>query len=61
VRPYLEKTHHQKRVDRVAQGVDSEFKPQYHKKRKKERKKFSFKLLSIKEHLKILYLKVTLI
>jgi hypothetical protein len=38
IRPYLEKTLHKKRVGAVAQGVGPEFKPQYHKKRKKERK-----------------------
>jgi hypothetical protein len=31
VRPYLEKTHHQKRAGGVAQGAGPEFKPQYHK------------------------------
>jgi hypothetical protein len=36
-RPYLEKTHHIKRSGRVAQGVGPEFKPQYHKKKKKEK------------------------
>jgi hypothetical protein len=36
-RPYLEKTHHIKRSGRVAQGVGPEFKPQYHKKKKKRK------------------------
>jgi hypothetical protein len=31
----------QKRAGGVAQGIGSEFKPQYHKKKKKERKKES--------------------
>jgi hypothetical protein len=31
----LKKTHHKKRADGVAQGVGSEFKPQYHEKKKK--------------------------
>jgi hypothetical protein len=39
VRPYFEKTHHKKRTDGVAQGVDPEFKPQYGKKFKKIKKK----------------------
>jgi hypothetical protein len=30
-RPYLENTHHKKRVVGVAQGIGPEFKPQYHK------------------------------
>jgi hypothetical protein len=34
MRPYLEKTHHKKRADGVAQGVGPEFKPQYQKKKK---------------------------
>jgi hypothetical protein len=33
MRPYLEKTHHKKRTDGIAQGRGPEFKPQYHKKR----------------------------
>jgi hypothetical protein len=36
VRPYLEKKKSQKRTGGVAQGVDPEFNPQYHKKKKKE-------------------------
>jgi hypothetical protein len=36
-RPYLEKNHHKKRAGGVAQGVGSEFKPQYHKKKKKKK------------------------
>jgi hypothetical protein len=32
---YLEETHHRKRASRVAQGEGPEFKPQYHKKKKK--------------------------
>jgi hypothetical protein len=35
-RSYLEKTHHKKRDDGVAQGVGSEFKPQYGEKIKKK-------------------------
>jgi hypothetical protein len=31
MRPYLEKTHHKKRVGGVGQSVDPEFKPQYGK------------------------------
>jgi hypothetical protein len=34
--PYLEKKPSQKRTGGVAQSVNPEFKPQYHKKRKKE-------------------------
>jgi hypothetical protein len=39
VRPYLEKTHHhhKKGLVGVAQGVSPEFKPQYCKKKKKEK------------------------
>jgi hypothetical protein len=38
VRPYLEKKNlSQKRAGKVAQGVGPEFKPQYHKKKKKKR------------------------
>jgi hypothetical protein len=40
VRPYLEKIHHNKRAGGAAQGVDPEFKPQYHKKKKKKGKSF---------------------
>jgi hypothetical protein len=36
--PYLEKTHHKKRAGGVAQGVGPELKPQYCKKKKKEKK-----------------------
>jgi hypothetical protein len=36
VRPYLKKTHHQKRAGGVAEGVGLEFKPQYYKKKKVE-------------------------
>jgi hypothetical protein len=35
MRPYLEKTLHKKGWWGVAQGVGPEFKPQYHKNRKK--------------------------
>jgi hypothetical protein len=35
-RPFLEKIHHKKRAGGVAQGVGPEFKPQYHKKKKKQ-------------------------
>jgi hypothetical protein len=35
MRCYLKKTHHKKRVGGVAQDVGPEFKPQYHKKKKK--------------------------
>jgi hypothetical protein len=35
VRPYLKKKHSQKRTGGVTQGVGLEFKPQYHKKKKK--------------------------
>jgi hypothetical protein len=38
LRPYLKKTHHNYRAGGVAQGEGLEFKPQYHKKKKKERK-----------------------
>jgi hypothetical protein len=38
MRPYLEKSHH-KRAGRVAQGEGPELKLQYHKKKRKERKK----------------------
>jgi hypothetical protein len=34
-----EKTHHNKRAGSVVQGVDLEFKPQYHKKKKKVKRK----------------------
>jgi hypothetical protein len=34
VRPYLEKYLHKKRAGGVAQGVGTEFKPWYHKKKK---------------------------
>jgi hypothetical protein len=37
VRPYLEKTHHKKRAGGVAQGEGSDFKPQYHRKKKKKK------------------------
>jgi hypothetical protein len=37
VRAYFEKTHYKKRGGDVAQGIVSEFKPQYHKKKKKEK------------------------
>jgi glutamine amidotransferase-like uncharacterized protein len=36
VRPYLEKTHHQKRAGGVARGVSPEFKPQYCQEEKKK-------------------------
>jgi hypothetical protein len=41
VKLYIEKNHHKKRVGRVAQDVSPEFKPKYHKikRKKKERKK----------------------
>jgi hypothetical protein len=39
MRPYLEKTLHEKKAGGIAQDVGPEFKPQYHKKKKKERKK----------------------
>jgi hypothetical protein len=35
MRPYLKKTHHKKRAAVVVQGVGPEFKPQYHKRKKK--------------------------
>jgi hypothetical protein len=35
VRPYLEKHHHKIQVGGVAQSAGPEFKPQYHKKKKK--------------------------
>jgi hypothetical protein len=35
MRPYLEKTPSQKRAGGEAQGAGPEFKPQYHKKKKK--------------------------
>jgi hypothetical protein len=35
VRPYLKKTLHRKGAGGMAQGVGPEFKPQYHKKKKK--------------------------
>jgi hypothetical protein len=38
-RTNLEKTHHKKRADGVAQGVGPEFKPQHRKKKKKKRKR----------------------
>jgi hypothetical protein len=34
--PYLEKKPTQNRADGVAQGVGPEFKPQYHKKKKRK-------------------------
>jgi hypothetical protein len=34
LRLYLEKTHYKKRAGGIVQGVDTEFKPQYHKKKK---------------------------
>jgi hypothetical protein len=37
MRPYLEKKPPQRRSDGVAQGVGSEFKQQYHKKKKVKR------------------------
>jgi hypothetical protein len=37
VRPYLEKSQHKKGYDGVAQGIGSEFKPQYCQKKKKSR------------------------
>jgi hypothetical protein len=37
VRTYLEKDPSQKRAAGVAQGVGPEFKPQYHKKKKKKK------------------------
>jgi hypothetical protein len=40
MRPYLQKkkkkTLHKNRTGEVAQGIDTKFKPQHHKKRKKE-------------------------
>jgi hypothetical protein len=38
MRPYLENTHHKKRAGGVAQGIGPKFKPQYCKKKKKEKK-----------------------
>jgi hypothetical protein len=38
VRPCLENTHHRKGAGGVAQSVGPEFKPHYHKKRKKKKK-----------------------
>jgi hypothetical protein len=38
MRPYLKKNLHKKRAGGMAQGIGPEFKPQYHKKKKKERK-----------------------
>jgi hypothetical protein len=43
-RPYLRKTHHKKRAGGVAQGVGSEFKPQYCKRKRKEMKALSQRL-----------------
>jgi glutamine amidotransferase-like uncharacterized protein len=43
-KPYLKKTLSPKRAGVVAQGVRSEFKPQYCKKKKKEKKKAVSKL-----------------
>jgi hypothetical protein len=37
-RPYLKKTHHNKRAGGVAQGVGPEFKPQYCKKKREKKK-----------------------
>jgi hypothetical protein len=39
LRPYLKKTLHKNRAGGVAQGEDPEFKPQYHKKKKKSKTK----------------------
>jgi hypothetical protein len=39
LRPYLEKKPSQKRAGGVAQGVDPEFKPQYHKNKKNGRRR----------------------
>jgi hypothetical protein len=36
MRPYFEKAHHKKRTDGVTQSIGPEFKPQYHKKKKKK-------------------------
>jgi hypothetical protein len=38
LKPYLEKNPLQKRAGGVAQGVGTEFKPQYHHKKKKKKK-----------------------
>jgi hypothetical protein len=37
MRPYVEKTHYKKRADGITQRIGSEFKPQYHKKKKKKK------------------------
>jgi hypothetical protein len=37
-RPYLDKTRHKNRAGGLAQGEGPEFKPQYHKKKKKKDK-----------------------
>jgi hypothetical protein len=41
IRPYLKKTHQKKRTGGVAQGIEPEFKPEYHKERggEEERRK----------------------
>jgi hypothetical protein len=46
MRPYLEKTHHKKRAGGVTQGVGSEFKPQYHKKKKPKQNKVNIFIAS---------------
>jgi hypothetical protein len=38
MRPYLEKQPSQRKTDGVAKGEGPEFKPQYHKRKKKRRK-----------------------
>jgi hypothetical protein len=45
VRPYLEKNPLQKRAGGLAQGVGPKFKPQYHKKRKKNKWKIFTRVL----------------
>jgi hypothetical protein len=49
MRPFLEKIHHEKKAGGVTQGVSPEFKLQYHKKKRKEKKKI-FKSQKLAEH-----------
>jgi hypothetical protein len=41
MRPYLEKTLHEKKAGGIAQDVGPEFKSQYHKKKKKKERKIN--------------------
>jgi hypothetical protein len=53
MRPYLEKNTLQKRAGEVAQGISPEFKPQYQKKKKNQKRSVRINLQHYKNHTEV--------